>query len=182
MRKNSGMQARWAMAALITATMAVPTAQADNPEQAIYLGVYGARHLSLDEWAMGDLEGTQNFLQDSAAVGIRIGGHIYQWLALEVNLGWVPTEALNGGDVTVLDYGLHVMLLAPYKDFGVFLLGGAGAYASLDGPADSDINVHGDIGVGMRFMLHDHVALRLQSRAMFTEGQTKDVTANFEVS
>jgi len=146
-----------------------PAARADVPATSVYLGAYGGGHLVLSDWDLNENAGT--FGPESSAVfGLRVGVQMFFWLGIEADLGLLPAQSTEGGDNLILMYSGDLLFhlwrgnWVPFVDFGL------GGYYSADGDLgrDPDFQLHG--GLGLRGMLTDWMALRLDARYVNTDG------------
>ncbi|MGC4122514.1 MAG: thrombospondin type 3 repeat-containing protein [Myxococcales bacterium] len=157
-----------AASALVLAS--VP-ARAEVPEFEPYIGLTGGATLPTRSWDLGtnvvrgQLEPT-----NSMQFGLRLGFQLTSQLAFEVGAQYLALQALenrgNGGMVYHGDVLFHFLK----GDFSPFIIGGAGAYHSLENPLGEDVDYQIHLGLGVRAMVNDWLAVRLELRDVVTDG------------
>ncbi len=160
---------RTLFAAAAMMVLAPSLATADIPKKSVYVGAYGGEHIPADEWQLGDLEGGQAVLTESAVWGLRVGGFFLPWLGAEANVGFIPTETSGEESTQVGDFGLSLIGQASDGRMAWYLMTGAGAYFSTGDPVGSDMDLQWHGGVGIKAQLWDGGALRIQGRLLLTD-------------
>jgi len=153
-------------------------AHADIPYKAFYLGLYGGGNIVLDDWDLAD-EDDANLAPDSGVTfGARLGFQFTHWLAIELGLGGLPLTSPMGGSNFALSYTGDA-LFHPFKgDWVPFIDVGTGFYQNVDGDLGKDFDSHWHWGLGLRGMLTDWMALRVDARHMITDGSEDPKLAN----
>ena len=167
---------------LMVCLLVSATAHADIPSQSLYLGVYGGTQLQLTSWHLHKDELIDDTPGPSGVAGLRIGGFLHPLVALEASIGAIPFESSASDTNLALNYGVDLQLhfyeggWVPYLDLGV------GLYHNVVGDhgADIDYNVH--YGLGVRGMLTDWLALRVDIRHAVSDGFLDELAHNLEVS
>ncbi len=184
------MTRRIAFFALLLTTS---SASADGPEKAFYLGVYGGGNVVLDDWDVAHFGDTLFSPETSAIFGGRIGGVIHPHVGLEVGAGILPTTieandessklGLDHSEVSILAWNLDLLIWVTRGDWAPFVPVGGGAYHALSGDVAPDQDFHLHYGIGLRGMLTDWLALRLEARHLMTDGYDgAHVANNLEVT
>ena len=163
---------RTAVACLIAAALVFPNpAQAiEPPKHGVYVGVYGGINLVLEQWLLGEAakQGTVE-LEDSPIVGVRIGAQALRWLGFEFQADILLLK--TAGETEVAERFTLNAIIQPWKDLvSPYLLLGGGFYHTGSSALGSDIDYALSIGLGMRAMLTDWMALRVEGINTFTDG------------
>ena len=132
--------------------------------------------------------------------GIVVGGNIgvrFGQLSLEGTLGFIPgsytgtrTSGSVSVDTQVLIYGGSLLYTLPSENqlMEVFLAGGAGAKSHSPDIGESQTNVYGSVGGGLRIFVTPTMALRFEVRdyiSPFTDGNLQQdvlITAGLSLS
>ena len=154
--------------ALIIATTGV--AQADVPERGFYIGVYGGGNFVLDDWDLYKVGDGGISPNHSATFGVRLGGHLTWWLAIEGALGVLPYTSDADETNIAMNYSLDLLFHLMRGSWVPFIDVGGGGYHNVSGDHGEDIDYHLHYGLGLRGMLHDYVALRIDVRHILTDG------------
>ncbi len=160
------------LAALVTVAGAAPAA--DLPSKSVYFGVSLGGHLVLDDWDLNDVADQPSNDGKSGFYGeLRLGAMFAPYFGMEAQVGFVPygTEAsdtnfaLRGS----LDMLIHFMKgkWVPFLDIG------GGFYKNLSGDRGKDIDYELHYGFGVRGMVLDWMALRIEARHVLTDGYDK---------
>jgi outer membrane protein OmpA-like peptidoglycan-associated protein len=166
---------------LVAAGLATTAHAVEVPDRGFYVGPYGGVHLSLDDWALGDLQQGSLTVNDGGVIGLRLGVGFFQWLGLELNAGYIPTTASNDERIHALETGLNVYFQATSGRVGVYAGGGGGMYAALSGATGDDTDWQANVGIGVRIMTTDWMDVRIDARHLFTDG-LDDNAYNMELS
>lgn len=150
---------------------ALPTASADVPEQAFYVGVFGGAHLVLDDWDLSEV-GDRGIGVDHGFIGgVRLGGHVTWWLGIEAGLGVLPVSADDpGGSNVALNYSADLNFHLIRGNWVPVVNVGAGGYHNVDGALGDDADYDLHYGLGVKGMLTDWLALRVDVRHHITDG------------
>ena len=158
------------MALLGTALLPTAASAVQIPDRGVYVGVYGGVHLSLDDWALGDLEQGAKTVDDGGAVGLRVGAHMAKWVGLEINAGYIPTSTTDDDKIHALDAGFDLYFQATSGRVGVYAMGGSGIYTALAGATGTDVDWQANVGLGVKVMTNDWMDVRIDARHLFTDG------------
>lgn len=137
-------------------------ARADIPVKSLYVGIYGGADIPLDDWDFGAIR--QNRPEIGGVVGLRLGFHATWWFAAEIGVGAnIFTDSAEGSNVGI---NLSADLLFHFieGDWVPFLDVGAGAFILAAGDLEGDEDYHIHWGLGLRGMLLDWLALRIDAR------------------
>jgi len=143
------------------------------PSPAVYVGVFGGVNLVLGDWDLNAQADRGASASTTPMGGLRVGVQVIDWLALELNAALIPMSAedpLEGGlSGMALHYG-GAVLITPFKGaWTPHALVGAGIYQLAGGDLGSDADWEIHVGLGLRGMLLDWLALRVESRLHFTD-------------
>ena len=159
------------LVAAVALVLSSASARADVPERELYLGLTGGATLPLRTWDLGSnvvpgqLEAT-----NSMQFGLRVGFQITSKLALEVGAQYLALQALeNRGNAGFVYHG-DVLYHFLDGDFSPFIIGGAGAYHSLENPLGEDLDYQLHLGLGLRAMATEWLAVRFEVRDVVTDG------------
>lgn len=177
-------------AALLAALVAVciPTgASAQIPNPSLHIGLFGGYHIISEDADFGD-HGLvpQRRLESAPDFGIRIGVNFTWLFGLELEV----EDAM--ANVDVLDETVHLMsgkLLFVFhwlEDSEVVLpyaLIGGGIYGLLGDDPGTDVDWLATYGIGVKFMLADWVAFRIQAtHVIHGDGLDLAIANNFDVT
>ncbi len=137
-------------------------ARAEFPAVKTYLGIEGGYHLVLRDWQLGDGTKTPD---SSPAAGLRFGCQFTPRWAAELSGTYIPTTG-----TTVLNYDANLLYHLTGGDWAPYAVAGVGAYNSFGGDLGTDFDPNGNVGLGLRGLLAPWVALRLQARDVFSDG------------
>ena len=145
-------------------------AYADIPSKSFYIGVFGGGNIVLDDWDLHDRADSGQSPSSGAAFGLRVGGHVAPWLALELGLTALPYTSDDDDSNLALSYSGDLLFHLTRGNWVPFIDVGGGAYQNLSGDHGSDTDYHLHYGIGIRGMLTDWLALRVVARHMLTDG------------
>ena len=156
--------------ALGLSTFASLASAAPPPDRSVRLGLYGGIHMALDEW---DLDEPQGKLGEpplmGGILGLRFGGEPTRWLGLELDVGVV----LHPSGSDELNTALRITgdaLLYPFDAaIAPFVKVGAGVYTNVGGDRGSDTDFEAHYGLGLRAMLSESMALRVDVMHVLTD-------------
>lgn len=148
----------------------VPTQLGQTPEVGVYVGIHAGGHFVASEF---DLHETPDFGAEpshSAIAGLKLGVQARRWLGVEVGASAVPY--LSDGDLNLAIKGdLDLVFgFAPENSWVPYAIVGGGTYANVMGSngIDQDLQVH--YGFGVRGVVHDNVAIRVEAQHILTDG------------
>ncbi|HEY3450571.1 MAG TPA: OmpA family protein [Myxococcales bacterium] len=157
-------------AAAALALASVP-ARADVPEREVYLGLTGGATLPLRSWDLGaNVIQNQFEATNSMQVGLRVGFQLTSQLAFEVGAQYLALQLLESRASPGFVYHGDVLYHFMKGDFSPFIIGGAGAYHSLENPLGSDVDYQLHLGLGLRAMATEWLAVRIELRDVVTDG------------
>ena len=164
--------------------MTSPKAVADiSPAYSIYLGVQGGLHLRLTDW---DLNANPDATESPAMVApwmrLSLGGQFHPMVGVELRLGTIPFTSSAGIVNVVLTYGADVIITPLQGAWTPLVLVGAGTYHNLVGDhgVDQDWEVH--YGVGVRGMLTESLALRVEVQHLLSDAMDEDAPVGHNLS
>ncbi len=164
--------------AFLMATIVSATAYADDhnegiPNPAVYIGVFGGYNLSFGDWDLHENADQGESPENAPIFGLRLGFQITDWLAFEVNGGFIPFDGtLAGTSGLAANYSGDFLISPLDGDWSPHLTLGGGIYqaASGDFGDDADWEIHA--GLGIRGMLTRWLALRIEGRYHLTDAYT----------
>ncbi len=154
------------------------SAHADVPTNQFHIGVYGGGNIATGDWDLNVTPNAPGGPDTSGIVGFRAGMPVIKWLDLEAGLGVLPTSStISGNGNTVLSYTGDALFNLRQGRWVPFIDVGAGAYHNVDGDLGSDVDYHVHYGAGVRGMLTDKIALRIDVRHMLTDSEEGSIGA-----
>ncbi|PIE19116.1 MAG: cell envelope biogenesis protein OmpA [Proteobacteria bacterium] len=159
--------------ALVSPWPVLPSASAAEggaiPSPALYVGVAGGYNLVLGDWDLYRLPDQGVSPGSSPIVALRVGVQATEWLGVELGVGVLPYT--GDGDVSgVAAVYRGDLLLWPFdSEWAPYLGLGGGVYQNVSGDYgdDADWDVHWELG--LRGLLSDWLALRLEARHSLTD-------------
>ncbi len=168
---------------ILAALVAFATsASAEVPSRSVYVGIYGGTQLQLTSWHLHEAELVDDTPGPSGVAGLRVGGTVHPLVAIEAAIGVTPFSSASDELNVALNYSadLHLMFFegewVPYLDLG------AGLYHNVVGDHGSDVDYHVHYGIGLRGMLTDVLALRIDVRHAVSDGFLDELAHNVEIS
>ncbi|MFT7625057.1 MAG: OOP family OmpA-OmpF porin [Myxococcota bacterium] len=168
---------------------------AKAPEKAFYIGVFGGGNIVLDDWDLAPFGDAGYSPETSAIFGGRIGGILHPQVGLELGVGLLPTTSetndvtaslvgdWGGQDNSILMWTLDVLIFLTTDDWAPYIPIGGGGYHALSGDLSDDADFHLHYGIGLRGMLTDWLALRVEARHLMTDGyEGSHVGNNLEIT
>ena len=177
---------KWCAAVAAVLVCAASPARADFPHPALYIGVWGGGNFVLRDWDLGPNSRSYgpNVKDHSGLFGGRLGVQLIDRLALEAEVAWLPgVKSNNNRDNTTLLYDLNLVFHFLKGNWTPTISAGVGMYHSLAGGDlgyDIDPRVH--LGLGLRGMLSEWAAIRLDVRDVITDGFDKFGANNLEAT
>jgi outer membrane protein OmpA-like peptidoglycan-associated protein len=168
-----------AVLVFLSATLMGPAAvqAAEPPDWSLYLTPWLGAHVSLDDW---DLHESLTIFPDPEPVsfsgGLRVGGNLAWWVALELGVGVVPFTSADGDGNIALMYDADALFYLMKTSWAPFVDVGGGAYHNVAGDHGSDLDYQAHWGVGVRGMLTHRVALRIEVRHLITDTSDKEAS------
>ncbi len=159
-------------------------AQAEIPNVDGYVGLSGGGNLITNDWDLNEFDKDADdpvSPESSGILKIRGGVQLMWWLAIEGSVAWLPFTAA-GEDNNAFDYEVDALFHLMEGDWTPFLDVGAGLYHNPDGDVEADTDPQLHWGLGMRGMVHDHVALRAEARHVLSDGMDGEVSNNIELT
>lgn len=161
---------------------AAPTAEEAAlivPSPSVYAGLFLGANLPAGGWDLAEVpdEGQQPFA--SALLGVRVGVQAVPWLGAEIGASFIPFSAADGRSGTAI--GLFGdALISPFEvPWAPYLAVGAGYYLG-SGDLGSDQDGAFRWGIGVRGMMNDWLALRVDARHNLTDGDEGDYASVLE--
>ncbi len=140
------------------------------PDRGMYLGINGGAYLSLDDWALGDLNEGTITIDDGGMINVVVGAQFFKWLGVEAVIGYIPTSTTDDEAIHGLNVGANVYFQATSGRVGVYALAGGGALVGLAGATGTDTDWEVDVGLGVRVMATDDLNVRIEAKHVFTDG------------
>lgn len=171
---------------LALALLSAGAAQADIPAKAFYFGVRGGGNIVLDDWDLSPVGNGKVGPTTGGLVGGHLGFQFNPWVALELGVDWLPTTHSETDESnSVLSYRGDILISLMRGDWVPYVDVGGGAYHAISGDLSEDIDFHLHYGLGLRGMLADWLALRIDVRHMTTDGyngEAGNIASNLEVT
>jgi len=174
-----------ACCALLAATAALGSGQARAedgneglPNSDVYFGAFGGLHMVLGEWDLSYFADEGISPESSVVFGARLGLQATSWFAIEAELGFVPfVLPVDGGGLAMNWTGS--MLFSPIDHkFSPYAMIGFGMYHSAYGDLGHDADWEFHYGFGLRAMMSDWMALRIEGRHIVTDSYTIGSASN----
>ncbi len=173
--------------ALLAATATLGTNQARAgegdkalPHPEVYFGAFGGLHMVVGEWDLSYFADEGVSPESGVVFGARVGFQATHWFGVEGELGFVPFTLPQGGGGLAMDWALNLMF-SPF-DFKLspFGLIGVGMYHSAYGDLGDDADWEFHYGFGLRAMLNEWAAFRIEGRHIVTDSYTEGSASNAE--
>lgn len=181
-----GKWRRVLLASMLTAGMA-STAAAQIPNPSLHIGLFGGYHIISDDADFGD-HGLvpQRHLESAPDFGVRIGVNFTWLFGLELEYEDALAKNSVTGDTTQLMSGKLLAVfhwLEHSKVVQPFALIGGGIYGLIADDPGTDIDFIATYGIGVKFMLADWVAFRIQgNHIIHSDGLSQSIANNFDVT
>jgi outer membrane protein OmpA-like peptidoglycan-associated protein len=171
-------------AALVAVAVAAPAAHAveDIPHTAFYVGVFGGVHSVLDEWDLHEVGIDGLTPSTSASVGMRLGVQLSTLLAVELGLGVLPYKTVDDAGGVALSWGVDGLFHLMDGGWQPYLGAGLGFYHNVAGPYGPDIDYNLHWMAGIRGMVGELAALRMEFRHLMTDSWATAPANNFEAT
>ena len=166
----------------VVGVMAAGAAQAaESPWRSLQVGAFGGGQIVTRNWELGSHAHEGGLLPTSAGqFGLRVGVALPFRLAAEAELGYLPISSNADG----LNHALHYDLNVTHRFFdgrwSPVDEAGFGAYHALSGDLGSDFDPRLHIGAGVRAVVNDRIAVRIDLRDVFSDGFDKLGANNIE--
>ncbi|GMV39133.1 MAG: hypothetical protein AMXMBFR64_08490 [Myxococcales bacterium] len=165
----------------------LPTAAAQIPNPSLHIGVFGGYHLLDSDADFGDHDLVPlRKLESGPDFGVRLGLNITWLVGVEVEFEDAIVEntvtgdsvhLLSGKALAVFHWLEHSEVVLP------FALAGVGFYRLLADDPGNDVDFFFTYGVGVKFMLADEVAFRIQVNHLLDgDALEGEVANNFDVT
>jgi len=165
-----------------TGAFAAPTAEEAAmmvPSPSAYAGLFLGANLPAGGWDLAERAdlGVQPFA--SAIFGVRVGAMATSWLGVELSASLIPFTAGGDQSGTAIDLGGDV-LLSPFEvPWAPYLAVGGGGYLG-SGDLGSDKDGEFRWGIGVRGMMNDWLALRVDARHHLTDSYNDGLASVFD--
>lgn len=171
------------LASLLVALPATAAERRSFPAPSIYLGFDVGGSIRLREWDLGPNSHEGGLSpRSSPLVGGRFGVHILPQLAAELEVAFLPIESTEDVFSPVLSYDLQVLFHILKTRWSPVIEGGIGGYHSVGDNLGGDFDPRGHVGIGLRGLLLDWLALRADVRSVFSDGYTPPGAVNLEIN
>jgi len=170
-----------ACCALLAATTMLgsnPPARAGDGEEGLphpqlYFGIYGGLNAVLGDWDLSYFADEGVSPESGVVFGARVGFQATHWFSVEGNLGFVPFVLPGNGGGLAMNWSLDT-LWSPF-DFKLSPYGvvGIGMYHSAYGDLGKDADWEFHYGFGLRAMMTDWMAFRVEGRHQVTDSYTE---------
>ena len=163
------------------------TAAAQIPNPSLHIGLFGGYHIISDDADFGD-HGLvpQRLLESAPDFGVRIGVNFTWLFGLEIeyedalaknSVTGDTTHLMSGKLLAVFHWLEHSKVVLPFAQIG------GGIYGLIADDPGSDIDFIATYGIGVKFMLADWVAFRIQANhVIHTDGLDLAIANNFDVT
>ena len=145
-----------------------------------YVGAFAGVHVVAGNWDLGrDADGGAS-PETGVVYGVRGGLQVTYWFGFEGEIGFVPVDLDDTrGDGLAMNWSLNTLWspfdfkLSPYVLLGIGMYQATGSDLGLD--ADWDFHY----GLGLRTMLTDWAAFRIEGRHAVTDSYSSGMASNF---
>jgi outer membrane protein OmpA-like peptidoglycan-associated protein len=165
--------------------LALPASAAERrgfPAPAIYLGVDGGGNVLLRGWDFGWNSRDGGLSPKSGGlVGGRFGVHILPQLAAELEVAFLPLESTDDAFSPAMSYDIQLLFHILKTRWSPVVEGGIGGYHSIGDSLGGDFDPRAHIGLGVRGLLLDWLALRVDVRTVFSDGYSAPGSVNLEM-
>ena len=177
-----GLAALAAATALATPALAAPSEPEGLPHVALYVGPYAGYNLVLDGWDLNEAADAGVAPGSSLIAGLRLGVQATSALAFELGAGFIPYAADGDASGLAVVYRGDVLVHPFAGRWSPYVALGAGLYqgASGDFGADADWELHW--GLGLRGLLTDWIALRVEARHNLTDSYEDGLASLVELT
>jgi outer membrane protein OmpA-like peptidoglycan-associated protein len=144
-----------------------------------YIGITGGINGATRNWDLGSGVNGYPGKGVSGLVGMRLGIHFHPQFMFEGQLAYIPLS--DAGDTNSLlswDFSLLVGLLK--YNWTPTLNAGLGGYSLVSGKLGKDTDPRGHVGVGVRGLVLDWLAVRSDLRVVFSDGFDTPGALNLE--
>lgn len=157
------------------ATVSLPAAAADFPAGKAYVGLHAGPFADIRPWDLGQ-GALPDGLRPEKGVnfhgGARLGYQLSPRMALEGGLSYMPFDSTLGERNTALIYDVDALFHLTKRSVTPYVLAGVGGYHVVAGDLATDWDPTGKLGLGVRAMVRNGVALRAEARWVATDGFT----------
>ena len=146
------------------------TAQ-DIPGKGVYIGAFGGGVVPTRAWDLGE-DAVEDVREPGSGfiLGGRIGVHVNPDFTAEASVNVNRLSLDQGGKANTLHYSISAIHhFQKNSRWSPFLVGGLGLYQSR-GKLGSDVDPTGHAGVGLRFMVANRIAVRVDLRDVISDG------------
>ena len=157
-----------ALSFALVALAASPAGARDVPFRSFFVGLHAGPHFVLDDWDLHKRADAGVSPDSSAIFGLRLGYEANTWLGFQLGVSLLPYGDASGHG-TALNYAVDVeahpwdWAIQPYLGLG------AGAYHNVGGAFGADIDYELHWQLGLRAMVSESTAFRLEARHLMTD-------------
>ena len=155
---------------IAAALLCALSAAAEVPSSGFYVGAYGGTQFQLTSWHLHEDASVDDTPLYAGVLGVRFGGMVHSLVAIEAGVGILPFVSNKDELNIALDYSAVLQLLFFEGVWVPYFSVGAGLYHHVSGDHGSDIDYHVHYGLGVRGMLTDWLALRIDVRHRVSDG------------
>lgn len=150
------------------------------PHLEMYFGAFGGLHMVVGEWDLSYFADEGVSPESGVIFGARVGLQVTHWFGFEGELGFIPYTLDQDGGGLAMNWSLNT-LWSPF-DFKLspYALVGIGMYHSAYGDLGDDADWDFHWGLGLRAMLNEWVAFRLEGRHIVTDSYSVGSASNVE--
>lgn len=176
------------IAAVCAASLVALTATSARADQGWEPSAFLGAHIFSEDNDLGVREGTDNSIQNSVVLGLRLLYGFTPMLGAEAELGVLPTASREGGAAVIgLGYRVHgiAQFMAPGARFRPFVLLGVGGMSAISADPDvlaTDTNFMIQAGAGVKLRLGASYGLRLDGRLLLPPARESSVTTDLEIT
>jgi outer membrane protein OmpA-like peptidoglycan-associated protein len=175
------MQIAYILCAALVAVLPAQIGRADAPTPAVYLGVDIGGHLVLDDWDMTPAGATGQTASHGGALTLRAGAVPWWFLSVEFTTTLLTGES-DAETNLFLRLGGDVLIHPLRWNWSPHVIAGVGAYTYLSGDLGPDTDVEFHAGLGMRGMVADWLAVRIDFRYVLGDGIGDSVAENLQAT
>ena len=167
---------------LAAALLIAITVASKVPAQSVFVGVYGGVQLQSTSWHLHKNELVDDTPTVAGVTGLRVGGMVHPLGAVEASIGVTPFASAADDVNIAMHYGADLQLHFIEGDWAPYLDLGAGLYHNISGDHGADVDYRVQYGLGVRGMLTDRLALRVDAKHIISDGFLDELAHNIELT
>lgn len=150
------------------------------PNLEMYFGAYAGLHAVVGDWDLSYFADEGISPGTGVVFGLRVGLQATHWFAVEGEVGFVPFILENDGGGLAMDWSLNT-LWSPFDwKLSPYGLVGIGMYHSAYGDLGDDADWEFHYGGGIRSMMNEWSAFRIELRHIITDSYSEGSASNVQ--